>query len=92
MTELTSARQHQKTGRPSWSARWRVQSEGNVLLVVRREELRGDLPLMYQEAAAPPKPKRRTAGGGSMAVVFRGGLVNTAVTCRGCSQDLKCPS
>ena len=24
VTELASARQHQKTGRPSWSARWRV--------------------------------------------------------------------
>ena len=26
VAELASARQHQKTGRPSWSARWRVPS------------------------------------------------------------------
>ena len=43
-------------------------SEGNVILVLRREELRGDLPLMHYEAAAPHQnqnaARRRQQGGG----------------------------
>ena len=30
VAELASARQHQKTGRPSWSARWRVPNSADV--------------------------------------------------------------
>ena len=33
VTELASARQHQKTGRPSWSARWRVSGCGVPLFL-----------------------------------------------------------
>ena len=39
VTELASARQHQRPGRPSWSARWRVdkQPTQNSVLLCRRQ-------------------------------------------------------
>ena len=69
-----------------WASDLARAAGGSAWCVMGGHSSAGRAQKIHQEAAAPPK---RPPHGGSRAV-FRG-LVTMAVTCRGCSQDLKDP-